>query len=119
MRVDDVITVRNARVAQELYSVRVDTRLDKSVRGAALELPANIWFFYASSSAGIAHVTVHRDFDFGLGEGAQLAGVVDLNGDGTEELLTVWTYAGGMIIELLVRSGPTSFRRIAKIQQGT
>lgn len=121
IKINGFVEVKHAAGKQRVFSVRVQTGDDRSRRAGDLELPQSVWFLFCSSKEkeGVYPLTIQRDFDFGLGEGGEIVGVIDLDRDGIDELLTVWTYAEGRIVEVLGRVGATSFRRIAKIQQGT
>ena len=49
--------------------------------------------------------SVARDDGFGLGEAGELLDAIDLDADGTDELIVSWMYSEGRSWELIRRSG--------------
>jgi hypothetical protein len=88
------VLVQFGAVKRELISISV-TPDPQDPKGAELELPTQL-HFVVDGSTDMLQVLKADGFDgFDLGEVGALVGVVDLNSDGSDELLLEWRYAGG------------------------
>lgn len=90
---------------QRIADVEVDTSNATSPKAAELQLPDSVHYLFTETAHGFRLSSVARDDGFGLGEAGELLGAIDLDSDGTDELIVSWMYSEGRSWELIRRSG--------------
>jgi hypothetical protein len=90
---------------QRIADVEVDTSNTTSPKAAELQLPDSVHYLFTETAHGFRLSSVARDDGFGLGEAGELLAAIDLDADGTDELIVSWMYSEGRSWELLRRSG--------------
>jgi hypothetical protein len=90
---------------QRIADVEVDTSNATSPKAAELQLPDSVHYLFTETAHGFRLSSVARDDGFGLGEAGELLAAIDLDADGTDELIVSWMYSEGRSWELLRRSG--------------
>jgi hypothetical protein len=90
---------------QRIADVEVDTANATSPKAAELQLPDSVHYLFTETARGFKLTSVARDDGFGLGEAGELLAAVDLDADGTDELIVSWMYSEGRAWELIRRSG--------------
>jgi len=89
----------------EVFDLDVDSRKATGRKATALELPTNVHFLVARTPEGYRRLSLVREHDFGLGEAGELLAAVDLDGDGTDELILEWRYSEGRWLQFARRDG--------------
>jgi hypothetical protein len=90
---------------QRIVDVEVDTEKATGAKATELELPGSLHYLLVKTPTAFRRLTVIRDFDFGLGEAGELVGAVDIDQDGTDELILEWHYSEGRSWQLARREG--------------
>jgi hypothetical protein len=90
---------------QLMADVEVETGKSTSPKAAELQLPESVHFLFTEAAHGFRLASVPREDAFGLGEAGELVAVIDLDADGTDELILSWSYSEGRSWELVRRSG--------------
>lgn len=90
---------------QRLLMVEVDTGNMPVEKAAKLDLPGRLHYLLAKTPVGLRQLNVVREYDLGLGEAGELVGAVDLDHDGTDELILEWRYSEGRSWQLVRRDG--------------
>lgn len=88
---------------QRVLMVEVDTGNVPVEKAAKLNLPPRLHYLLAKTATGYHRLEVVREDDLGLGESGELLGAVDLDADGTDELIVEWRYSEGRSWQLLRR----------------
>jgi hypothetical protein len=83
----------------------VETGLATGRKAAELQLPAAVHFLLTETAHGFRLAGVTREYGFGLGEAGELVAAIDLDADGTDELILSWSYSEGRSWELIRRAG--------------
>ena len=90
---------------QRMADVEVETGKSTSPKAAELQLPESVHFLFTETPHGFRLASVPREDGFGLGEAGELVAAIDLDADGTDELILSWSYSEGRSWELVRRSG--------------
>jgi hypothetical protein len=90
---------------QRIADVLVETGLATGPKAAELQLPDSVHFLLTETAHGFRIAGVTRDYGFGLGEAGELLAAIDLDADGTDELILTWSYSEGRSWELIRRAG--------------
>jgi len=90
---------------QLMADVEVETGKSTSPKAAELQLPESVHFLFTETAHGFRLASVPREDGFGLGEAGELVAAIDLDADGTDELILSWSYSEGRSWELVRRSG--------------
>lgn len=90
---------------QRIADVEVDTTNATSPKAAELQLPDSVHYLFTETARGFKLSSVARDDGFGLGEAGELLAAIDLDADGTDELIVSWMYSEGRAWQLIRRSG--------------
>jgi hypothetical protein len=90
---------------QRIADVMVETGLATGPKAAELQLPDSVHFLLTETAHGFRLVGVTREYGFGLGEAGELVAAIDLDADGTDELILSWSYSEGRSWELIRRAG--------------
>jgi hypothetical protein len=85
--------------------VEVETSKARSPKAAELQLPESVHFLLTETAHGFRLSGVSREDGFGLGEAGELVAAIDLDADGTDELIVSWSYSEGRSWELIRRAG--------------
>jgi hypothetical protein len=103
MEVSGAFDLRVAGSEQRVLMVEVDTGNVPVEKAAKLNLPPRLHYLLAKTATGHRRLDVAREDDLGLGESGELVGAVDLDADGTDELIVEWRYSEGRSWQLLRR----------------
>jgi hypothetical protein len=90
---------------QRIADVEVETSKARSPKAAELQLPESVHFLLTETAHGFRLSGVSREDGFGLGEAGELVAAIDLDADGTDELIVSWSYSEGRSWELIRRAG--------------
>ena len=90
---------------QRIADVEVETGKATGPKAAELQLPESVHFLLTETARGFRLNGVPREYGFGLGEAGELLAAIDLDADGTDELILSWSYSEGRSWELIRRSG--------------
>ena len=90
---------------QRIADVEVETGKATGPKAAELQLPESVHFLLTETARGFRLNGVPREYGFGLGEAGELVAAIDLDADGTDELILSWSYSEGRSWELIRRSG--------------
>jgi hypothetical protein len=90
---------------QRIADVEVETGKSTSPKAAQLQLPESVHFLLMETARGFRLASVPREDGFGLGEAGELVAAIDLDSDGTDELILSWSYSEGRSWELVRRAG--------------
>jgi hypothetical protein len=88
---------------QRVLMVEVSTGNLPVEKAAKLNLPPRLHYLLAKTATGFRRLDVVREEDLGLGESGELVGAIDLDADGTDELIVEWRYSEGRSWQLLRR----------------
>lgn len=91
--------------AQRLLVAALDTGNVPAEKAARLDLPSRLHYLLAKTPTGLRLLSVLREYDLGLGEAGELVGAIDLDADGTDELILEWHYSEGRSWQLARRDG--------------
>lgn len=103
MEVSAAFDLRVGGSEQRVLMVEVDTGNVPVEKAAKLNLPPRIHYLLAKTPTGYRRLNIVREDDLGLSESGELVGAVDLDADGTDELLVEWRYSEGRSWQLLRR----------------
>lgn len=119
---------------QNLYAVRVDpwgqcseeAEQDACALASDLEMPDYLWLLIIEHEGKVHRLQTGRSLyydghsaNYRVGEGGAVLSIVDLDGDGVDELVVAQKYAEGIWYELLQRKRPTRFRRVSRFGMGS
>jgi hypothetical protein len=90
---------------QRIADVEVETGKATTAKAAELQLPDSVHFLLTETAHGFRLSGVTREDGFGLGEAGELVAAIDLDADGTDELIVSWSYSEGRSWELIRRAG--------------
>jgi hypothetical protein len=105
IKVIALFTVSVGGRPQRIADVEVETGKATGPKAAELQLPESVHFLLTETARGFRLNGVPREYGFGLGEAGELVAAIDLDADGTDELILSWTYSEGRSWELIRRSG--------------
>jgi hypothetical protein len=105
IKVIALFTVSVGGRQQRIADVEVETGKATGPKAAELQLPESVHFLLTETARGFRLNGVPREYGFGLGEAGELVAAIDLDADGTDELILSWSYSEGRSWELIRRSG--------------
>lgn len=101
MEVSAAFDLQVAGSEQRVLMVEVEMGNMPVEKAAKLNLPPKLHYLLARAATGYRRLEVSREDGLGLGESGELVGAVDLDADGTDELIVEWRYSEGRSWQLL------------------